>query len=374
MDEVDQRIETRLRHLFQTLAWAQQQGIPAHEALRASRPGILMVVAQTAMQSTIFVGPIAPFVGPIGPLNQAIHKLEKDLRAGVSVATTCARHLAPFMATYWLARLRQAENQGTLTETLEWLARQPGLLRPHSARQSLVMMHFIPLGIILLGIAFTAILIVPNLYKMVKEMGLPGSRIFISHIIISLTNFMLYQVPWLLLAALLVFLLLLIRPLRRFLKRQWLAVPGLGRLGRWQRQSEAAMSLAMALDAATPLAQAVTLVESGSTDDWTLKCLARAQHDHHRGVAWHQAWQAAGLVDAGDAWLLTQGQRQEQPGQALSMLSTILGERVRLSRNLRFIYYRIGLTLGQGLLVLAVTCMVFPPLIQIVAELVENAP
>jgi hypothetical protein len=29
---------------------------------------------------------------------------------------------------------------------------------------------------------------------------------------------------------------------------------------------------------------------------------------------------------------------------------------------------------GQGLLVPAVTCMVFPPLIQIVAELVENAP
>ena len=371
--QVEARLEARLQHLLQLLAWAADNGVPPQDALRSMRASWGVLAVQMILGIGWIGGPLAIFLGPLRKINLAVIKLEKDLAGGVPLAEAMSDRLSPFLRSSWLAMLRRAEAGGQLTQALSWISQQPGLCRPfYQSLLARLVIFGMPMALCLPVIFLLWVFILPNFVKMGQEMGskiiwqVPRLRLPWMHELPEEGVFLIF-----LIAAVLALVILTRRSFGLWAESLMVHLPWLGRLSRWQCQREAAQAVAWSLAHEPRLELALELAADGSEFGWLRSRVKRASTAIAAGTDWLAAWQSAGLVDTGDFWLLRQGHRLQQPGAACATLAMVLAERLNHARNLRLLWLRMGLTLLNGALVLAITLFCFTILLSALEAIMQ---
>ena len=103
--QVEARLEARLQHLLQLLAWAADNGVPPQDALRSMRASWGVLAVQMILGIGWIGGPLAIFLGPLRKINLAVIKLEKDLAGGIPLVGDLVgqRRAGPFLAVLVVA-------------------------------------------------------------------------------------------------------------------------------------------------------------------------------------------------------------------------------------------------------------------------------
>jgi type II secretory pathway component PulF len=341
--------ERRLRQFIRLLALVARSPRGVGRTLDELCPTVVDLVLGAVVWLWAIGTPVACRICPSLRVRLALAFGIMALRRGESVCRIMDRHFSAWLHSNWRAVLRQAEEEGKLPEALEWLSRQPlPSAVSHQAWPEKLALGIIPLALISVLIEGQVILVEPKVLWMTQEMSNATHALWT---ITTWRNDVLQTALWLLF---LVWGLALLRLLHSF--RLWsdyllVVLPLIGRHPRWRRQAELATAMAWSLHQQPQLAAALELALAGTNCLWTRRKLRRALTRIVSGEDWLAVWRGEKLVDASDAWLLSQGWRSGQPRAAWETLAKVLQGRLNYWQTIFATWLRVLVVLLMGLLV-----------------------